>query len=201
MSIELIRLFSVPVIKFNFTKHEKYKFPSIERSENIPDGWELSLNSSFPEIKDNDTFISKNQKESLVNDLLNDIKKVLNRLELPDSIFIQSFWYNIYHDNQGQEPHEHISGAGTLNNYWSGIYYNRGASPTTFHSPHKYMKICTPPDVGDLMSDFYSDMHDLEVRDGDVVLFPIWMVHEVIPDKNRKDMRLTFTFNVGYNNE
>lgn len=201
MSIELIPLFSVPVIKFKFSKHYNYKFPTIEKQERIPDGWELSLNTSFPKIEDDDSFIDLETKKSLENDLLSDIEKVLYRLELSNSVYIESFWYNIYHDNQGQEPHEHISGVGTLNNYWSGIYYNRGASPTTFHSPHKYMKICTPPDAGDLMSDFYSDMHHQKVEDGDVILFPPWLVHEVIPDKNRKDMRLTFTFNVGYNNE
>lgn len=198
MSIELIPLFSVPVIKFKFSKHNNYNFPTIERQERIPSGWEVSLNTSFPNIGDDDPFIDSKTRDSLKDNLLIDIKKVLSRLELSNSIYLESFWYNIYHDNQGQEPHEHISGAGATSTYWSGIYYSRGASPTTFHNAHKYMKICTPPEVGEIMSDFYRDMHKLEVTNGDVILFPPWLVHEVIPDKERKDMRLTFTFNVGY---
>jgi hypothetical protein len=198
MSIELIPLFSVPVIKFKFSKHNKYTFPDIGKCENIPDGWELSLNSSFPNIEDNDSFIDSATRDSLENDLLIDIKKVLSTLKLSSSVFLKSLWYNIYHDNQGQEAHDHICGAGETNNYWSGIYYNKGSSPTTFHNAHKYMKLCRPPEVGEIMSEFYNDMHSAEVEDGDVILFPPWLVHEVIPDKKRKHMRLTFTFNVGY---
>lgn len=201
MTIELIPLFATPVIKFRFSKHKNYNFPDIGRSEKIPDGWEISLNSSFPLIEDDDPYISSHVRDSLENDLLSDIKKILTKLDISNSIFMESFWYNIYHDNQGQEPHEHICGAGSSNNYWSGVYYSKGASPIKFHSAHKYMKLCTPPEVGPIMSDFYCDMYDLEVDDGEAILFPPWLVHEVVPDKTRKNMRLTFTFNIGYNDE
>lgn len=204
MSIELIPLFSVPVIKFKFSKHNKYNFPIIERKERIPDGWEVSLNSSFPRIEDDDPYIFPETRDCIEEDLITDIRVVLKRLGISyEGAFFDSFWYNVYHDNQGQEPHDHIVSAGDTNTYWSGIYYNVGASPTNFHNAHRYMKLCIPPEVhpDSPISDMYSDMCDQEVEDGDVILFPPWLVHEVIQDKTRTDMRLTFTFNVGYNHE
>lgn len=199
MTIELIPLFSVPVIRFKFSKHNNYKFPDIKRSENIPDGWELSLNSSYPKIEDDDNFVDSKTRDSLKNDLITDIKKVLKKLEISSDVCVTEMWYNVYHDDQGQEPHDHIGGLGGLNPYWSGIYYNKRASPTTFHNNNKYMKFILPPETGNIMAEFYHDMYNLECEDGDVILFPPWLVHEVIPDKNRKDMRLTITFNVSYN--
>lgn len=204
MSIELIPLFSVPVIKFKFSKHNKYNFPIIERKERIPDGWEVSLNSSFPRIEDDDPYIFPETRDCIEEDLFADIRVVLKRLGIShEGAFFTDFWYNVYHDNQGQEPHDHLVNAGDANSYWSGIYYNVGASPTKFHNAHRYMKLCMPPEVhpDSPISDMYSDMCDQEVEDGDVILFPPWLVHEVILDKTRTDMRLTFTFNVGYNHE
>lgn len=203
MSIELIPLFSVPVIKFKFSKHNNYNFPTIERRERIPDGWELSLNSSYPEIEDDDPYIFPETRDCIKRDLFSDVRAVLKRLGVPhkEALF-SGIWYNVYHDDQGQEPHDHLLNAGEPNSYWSGIYYNRGASPTKFHNAHRYMKLCMPlpsdihPDSP--LLDMYSDMHEQEVEDGDVILFPPWLVHEVVPDKTRIDMRLTFTFNVGY---
>jgi len=201
MSIELIPLFSVPVIKFKFSKHSKYNFPTIKKRERIPDGWEVSLNTSYPCTKDDDPYIFPETRDCMDRDLLSDVLKVLKRLGLSyKGAYFTDSWYNVYHDNQGQEPHDHLLHAGDTNSYWSGIYYNRGASPTTFHNAHRYMKLCMPPDVHpeSPIGDMYNDMHNQEVEDGDVILFPPWLVHEVIPDKNRTEMRLTFTFNIGY---
>ena len=78
-----------------------------------------------------------------------------------------------------------------------------GASPTRFHNAHRYMKLCMPVHLGENspLSDMYIDMYDQEVDDGDIIMFPPWMVHEVVPQKKVDKMRLTFTFNIGYNHE
>jgi len=204
MSIELIPLFSVPVIKFKFSKHNNYNFPTIERKERIPDGWELSLNSSYPCIEDNDSYIFPETRDCIERDLFVDVQAVLKRLGVSyKGAYFTDIWYNVYHEDQGQEPHDHLVNAGEPNAYWSGIYYNTGASPTKFHNAHRYMKLCMPPDIhpDSPIGEMYADMHDQEVEDGDVILFPPWLVHEVISDKTRTDMRLTFTFNIGYNHE
>lgn len=196
MKIELKRLFSVPVIRFKFTKHNQYNFPFIERSERIPDGWQVSLNTSFPNIKNEDPYIGPDVRDNLREDLLCDISEVLKKLELPDKIYMYQFWYNVYHENQGQEHHDHTSEAGNINAYWCGIYYNRGSSPTVFHAPHRYMKTTIPSDYGILFEQFYHDVHEVEVEDGDIILFPSYVVHEVPPCPDRRDMRLTFSFNI-----
>jgi hypothetical protein len=203
MSIELISLFSVPIIKFRFTKHNQYRFPSIARSERIPNGWDLSLNSSFPFIEDDDPLVNPQTRDNLQKDILSDITKVLTKLKISSGVKYGTFWYNVYHENQGQELHDHLAGAGEVNDYWSGIYYNKNATPTRFHNTHKYMKTCTPPMISEdsVMSKYYNDMYLPPVEDGDVILFPPWVNHEVVPDPNQKQMRLTFSFNLSYTSD
>ena len=129
MSIELIPLFSVPVIKFKFSKHNNYNFPTIRRQERIPDGWELSLNSTYPEIEDDDPLVPREMRESMERDLYLDTRAVLKRLDVSyDNIFIKDLWYNVYHEDQGQEPHDHLGNAGDPSlHIGHGIYYNRGS--------------------------------------------------------------------------
>lgn len=204
MCIELTPLFSVPVIKFKFSKHNNYKFPTVNRHERIPDGWELSLNSTYPEIEDDDPLVPRKIRESMERDLYLDTRAVLKKLGISyDNIFIKDFWYNIYHEEQGQEPHDHLGNAGDAALYWSCIYYNRGATPTKFHNAHRYMKLCMPVEIQEdsPLADMYVDMWENDVQNGDVVLFPPWVIHEVVPQKHVDEMRLTFTFNIGYNHE
>lgn len=203
MPIELIPLFSVPVIKFGFTKHNQYRFPSIARSERIPSGWDLSLNSSFPFIEDDDPFVDPQTRDNLKRDILDDATKVLTKLKISSGVEYSAFWYNVYHENQGQELHDHLAGPSEVNDYWSGIYYNKNASPTTFHNTHKYMKTCAPPLIRDdsMMHRYYYDMYEPPVEDGDVILFPPWVNHEVVPDPNQNKMRLTFSFNLRYTSD
>lgn len=203
MPIELISLFSVPVIKFRFTKHNQYRFPSIERSEHIPNGWDLSLNSSFPFIEDGDPLVDSVTRDSLQKDLHYEITKVLTKAKISSGVMFSTFWYNVYHENQGQELHDHLAGPSETNDYWSGIYYNKNASPTRFHNTHKYMKTCSPPMIMEdsPMDKFYHDMYEPPVEDGDVILFPPWVNHEVVPDPNQTQMRLTFSFNLRYTSD
>ena len=58
------------------------------------------------------------------------------------------------------------------------------------------MKTTVPSDMGPLMESFYTDLHAMDVDDGDVILFPSYLVHEVRSDPTRTDMRLTFSFNI-----
>ena len=99
MSIELIPLFSVPVIKFKFSKHSKYNFPTIKKRERIPDGWEVSLNTSYPCTKDDDPYIFPETRDCMDRDLLSDVLKVLKRLGLSyKGAYFTDSWYNVYHD-------------------------------------------------------------------------------------------------------
>ena len=192
----LYKLFPTPLIKFEFSKHENYVFDEICRKDRTPETWECVVNSSYPRIKHDDDFIDPKKSESLQDDLLTQIKDVFASANLPTNLsFGGSFWYNIYHEEQFQERHNHINTA-IARNLWSGVYYNKNATPTKFYNPsllHRVTKF--PKSEETILDDCYHDFFFPSVKDGDVLLFPSTLDHEAQPT-NSKSMRLTFSFNI-----
>lgn len=201
MKVELKSLFPTPLIKFKFTKHYLYHFEEIPKSVNKPKGWVKPLNTSFG-IDDGDSFLSLEKKDKLSKHLKKDIDEVFARLEIPTEYFIYQLWYNVYHDNQGQEIHDHISGPEGKSPYWCGIYYNKGTTPTSFIRPYITHRINRHPEFtfpDSPLFKFYSDIEHPEIEPGDVILFPPWLEHYVDTGEECKDnMRLTFSFNLEY---
>ena len=135
-------------------------------------------------------------------DLINDIKEVFSDLNMPNDIYFPNFWYNIYHNGQGQESHNHISEVGERLAYWSGIYYYQHSTPTVFkRSDYLYRTQEFPGhEKSQLNSCFYQTYYP-HVEDGDMVLFPPYLEHYVpdlqFEEKNKEQMRVTFAFNIG----
>ena len=194
----LHKIFFVPLISFRFSKHSKYFFPDIERSDNIPQGWTQSINSSYPRIKDDDKIVSSDVRDNLIKDLHEEMTQVFKEEKMCFNFSIRDFWYNIYHDDQGQEKHNHLSWVGTKNLYWCGIYYNKNASPTEFHRGNGWYETQRFPDYQNTaMKHVLSDVFYSPVEDGDILLFPSWLNHSVTSKPHHKDkMRMTFSFNI-----
>ena len=190
------KLFSVPIMKFKFSKHDEYYFENIEKHERIPENWRCSINSSYPKTLNNDIFIDKKKNNSLQKDLLIDIKEMFRQANIPTNIsFNDMFWYNISHEEQFQERHNHYNFF-HAQNLWSGIYYNKNATPTTFYPYSHFHRITKFKDFEkSIISDCYYDFFNVDVEDGDVVIFPSTIDHEVRAS-NRDIMRLTFSFNI-----
>lgn len=201
MKVELKSLFPTPLIKFKFRKHYLYNFPEIPKSVNKPKEWIKPLNTSF-ENNLGDDFFPIEKKYKLIEDLKTDIKVVFEMLEIPTKFDIQELWYNVYHDNQGQETHDHLCPLGNLISYWSGVYYNNTNIPTVFDRPYNIHKVSIHPDYlnpGSQLNKFYCDKTYQEIEPGDVVLFPPWLSHSVeVGDECKDNMRLTFSFNLEY---
>jgi hypothetical protein len=198
MTYQVLNIFPVPLIQIKFDKHNDYQFEDIEKSVNLPEGWVMPLNSSFPEIKDNDPFISPIIRDKLIIDITKCVKNTFKNLNLPTNIYIEDFWYNIYHDNQGQEEHDHLGIVGERITYWSGIYYNKNSSPTCFiRSDRLYMTQGFPESNDSLLSYCFDKKYFSEVEDGDILLFPPYLEHYIISEPQHKtNMRLTFAFNI-----
>jgi hypothetical protein len=198
MDHKVINLFPVPIIQIEFDKHHKYYFEDIEKSVNIPEGWEKPLNSTFPDIPDDNNFISPIVRDCLKIDLLKCIKSVFKQLTIHSNIYIDEFWYNIYHDNQGQELHDHMGSAHGDNAFWSGIYYNKNASPTVFIRPDKIYKTQSFENCeNSAISESFCHQYSTEVKDGDIILFPSYLDHYVQSQSwHKNNMRLTFSFNI-----
>ena len=198
--MRLHKLFAVPVFTFKFDSHDSYDFPDVERKDRKPEGWITSLNSTFPRIPDDDPLVPIDLRNHLMNDLGQQIAHEFIELGIPDKFYFSDFWYNIYHDTQGQEPHSHLNGSLSKNPYWCGIYYNKGTTPTTFIRHDINNRIHKFPHKNSDFNELFADTMKPQLQDGDVILFPPYLSHCVEPSTS-DTMRMTFSFNMVLDNE
>ena len=207
---EIKGLFAVPVISIKFEQHEKYSnLPIMAKKTVKPPGWTVPLNTSYPNIISDDDFISMEKVKELKSDIKTTIDSVFKEINISTDYWIQSFWYNIYHNHQGQEPHSHL---GVLVPYWCGIYYNKNASSTVFCKESGVHVVHKVPDWenSSQLIPFFTPIGGFSVAEGDILLFPPYLNHYV-PMQEGIDsddkMRVTFSFNlahskkIGENNE
>jgi len=198
---EMIGLFPVPVLKIKFKDHYKYNFPEVEKKDQKPDAWVDSVHTTFPNILDDDLIVPCMVRDSLIGDLKDSIRDVFREINLPTNIEFPQLWYNIYHDNQGQERHHHLSGVGQPVPFWAAIYYNKNASPTKFFNSNSISAtqrwegyVGSPLEV--CLAEYCSPF----VEEGDIILFPPYIEHSVQSEPQHKDkMRMTFSFNITLN--
>ena len=194
----MIGLFAVPLIKIKFKDHYKYNFPEVEKKDHRPHTWSRSINTAFPNIRDDDFVVSPMIRDSLKIDLKSSIVEIFEQLSLPINIDFTQFWYNIYHDNQGQEKHTHFSQVGFPVPFWSGIYYNKKASPTKFFSTNdmretQHFKGWEESEIAPCLAEACL----FPVEDGDIILFPPYLPHSVeSTPAHQNKMRMTFSFNI-----
>ena len=197
-NFETLGLFPVPVIKIKFKDHYKYNFSEVEKRDEKPDDWISSVHTSFPGISNDDPIVSSSVRDSLESDLKNCIGEVFKEIGLPTTIKFTNMWYNIYHENQGQEPHRHLPMVGGIMPFWSGIYYNKNASPTKFIRDDKLFitQLFEGYENSEMAFPLSTDFSP-KVKDGDILLFPPHLEHLVESKPHHKDkMRMTFSFNI-----
>ena len=197
-NFEMIGLFPVPLLKIKFKDHHKYNFPEVEKKEKKPDSWVKSLHTTFPYIPDDDLIVPPMVRDSLMRDLKDAVVEVSQELNIPTNIYFLQLWYNIYHDNQGQEKHTHLCEVGSPLSLWSGVYYNKNASPTQFfRSDSSYKTQLFKGYEQSLLAPCLAHNSSPGVEDGDILLFPPYLAHSVQSKPQHKDkMRMTFSFNI-----
>jgi hypothetical protein len=198
----IIDVFSTPIIKVKFKYHKKYKFKNIESKERYPGHWKIPLNTTFPDIIESDDFIDLKSVDCLKKDIKKCIDKVFKNLDLPLDYNFYNFWYNIYHISHGQEPHNHLpqDGLRLKKVYWSGIYYAKNATPTSFFTPNTFGDPFNFIGAKESkLKKYFTHEISVEVNDGDIILFPAYLMHSVPKVKKEKSMRLTFSFNLELN--
>ena len=188
--------FSVPFVTFKFSKHTEYDFKPIEKSVRKPDEWHMPLNTSYPNIEDDDPYIKPNVRDRLKRDLQEDLVDVMKDLGIMPLFKMKDFWYNIYHDNQGQEVHDHLSDCTSKNPTWSVIYYYRNAPGTVFiRNDDWYRTQEFPMWRNSMLAECYMPSYIPDLTDGDVIMFPPYIKHMVRYSDN-PDFRLTFATNL-----
>lgn len=128
--------------------------------------------------------------EPLVRQVRAGVEQVLAFLQIGTAPFeITGLWINVAAAGGTVRMHNHP------NNFLSGVYYvqvQEGADTINFHDPRPQTAVVRPP-VSELTA-YNTDQVVVRVEEGDLLLFPSWLVHSV--DANRSDrLRISASFN------
>ena len=190
----IIDIFPTQIICFHFSKHTEYVFDDPGKIDHIPSDWSCSINSTFPRITDNDPLVSPGVRDRLIIDIKNACNDELTKEGLYYCEML-TFWYNMYHEGQYQERHDHMSADRPV--FLSGVYYNRNPTPTTFYpiSTHYRSIRYNGIEKSGIKESMY-DRYHFTPKEGEIILFPPYLEHEVL-NVDDKNGRLTFSFNLG----
>ena len=186
-------LFPINVYKDNIDNNqflkEKY-LPKIEERKDFtitPDSWTTTFcKTSYQNTQDNLELFTDSDLKHSYNNILSSFLD-LKRLD----IHYQTPWFNYYSDGEYQEAHTHVSSAID----YACIHYLQfdpeRHSPLTLLDPSRSLKLYTHPTAS------YNFRLDLDINEGDLIMIPGYLEHEVVPGEPTPDYpRVTISFNI-----
>lgn len=189
----IVDLFPVQILCFRFSKHKNYFFLDPGYRSKTPAGWNCDVNSTFPMIPNDDPLVIPQVRDRLIKDISTECNAELQNERLPQCD-ITTFWYNAYHCDQSQERHDHMDGR--CPTFLAGIYYNANPSPTTFFPLSVNFRAIRHRGIEQSgIKDSMRDSYHHTPQEGQIILFPPYLEHEVRSSLSDK-MRLTFSFNL-----
>ena len=158
-----------------------------------PEDWATdNLKTSFEgEPKGKEVLVGKNNV-LLKEKYSNAISEIFDR-EITWEI-VDDIWYNYYEKGSYQELHQHIAGP-FQKIHFSCIHYlsyDRDVhTPAEFHDPISAIRAHSLT----LDKDFVGDFFIPQVEEGDLIMFPAYLQHRVLPQKVSDIPRITLSFN------
>lgn len=128
-------------------------------------------------------------QQLLVQHIENYLQQV-GQIYVPGSVEINSSWLNKFSKEQIIGFHEH----GYQPNVISGVYYHRytpGSGDIQFKSSNPFL--VTFPH----QTEKYSNVVNIEVEQGMILLFPNWLMHKVMPNRTN-NTRISLAFNAEF---
>jgi len=192
--LELISLFSIPVVKTNigrsFTEKEIDCITSIptKREDDAGKGrqsesYDILNKFASEELKDLKTFCEQELKR-----YLKDIEGVNTDIT---NLSITASWLNKIKPQECTDPHSHG------NSHLTGILY---ISCVPNDSIQFINMNCHPRSFGRLelpkkeTTTFTADTASVNVKEGDLILFPSWVPHQVGVNKTENKERISLSF-------
>ena len=163
-----------------------------------PSGWTTdNLKTSFDSDRIN-KFVFGDENDELKDDIIQQYLKTLDGFfDKPLNIDLSEIWYNVYENGEWQESHRHISQG-----------YNDPAHFACVHflafdrEKHQPLSLYDPLSLHRALGFEFDSVKqpekvDLNIREGDLLMFPSWMEHEVRPGKPTPgNPRITVAFNI-----
>ena len=158
-----------------------------------PEDWATdNLKTSFEgEPKGKEVLVGKNNVllKKYYSDAISEIFDREITWEIVDDI-----WYNYYEKGSYQELHEHIADP-FQKIHFSCIHYlsyDRDVhTPAECHDPISAIRAYSLT----LDKDFVGDFFIPQVEEGDLIMFPAYLQHRVLPQKVSNVQRITLSFN------
>lgn len=177
----LFKLFPIPVYKFSLAGHETYKNkliePIVKKYTDNPnsicdwarhcDSWQVGVDDLGLDLKD------------LYVEIMEGCRKYLTEVQASGTFKIIESWFNVHTSDMYQEVHNHIPA------FISGTYYIQ-------FDKDKDNSLTFVSNNTDSV-----DLKQLDVDEGDVILFPSTLRHMVNKAKEPHDnLRITNSFNI-----
>ena len=158
-----------------------------------PEDWATdNLKTSFEgEPKGKEVLVGKNNVllKKYYSDAISEIFDREITWEIADNI-----WYNYYEKGSYQELHEHIADP-FQKIHFSCIHYlsydREVHTPAEFQDPISVIRAHSLT----LDKDFVGDFYIPQVEEGDLIMFPAYLQHRVLPQKVSNVPRITLSFN------
>ena len=164
-----------------------------EKELPIPNGWLTDkLTTSF----DQDELNHKIFESEKIHELY--MKYVSSVFDKPVSFSLEDMWFNYYIDGEYQEEHHHINSSPFHPPvHFSCIHYLKYDEEehvsTTFHDPISTLRAHS----FEMESNYCKENWVPKVKEGDLLIFPSYLVHHVKKSKPTPDNpRITIAFNL-----
>mgnify|MGYP001178664743 FL=1 len=155
-----------------------------------PEGWLTNnINTSY-----NNTEI--NCYDFLIEETQQQYQAVLNTFfDERFNINVSQMWYNVYNGGEWQEEHTHT---GTIGSpiHFACIHFL--SFDPNIHTPVTFIDplITTRALSLEMKSNGYNDKVNLKYEEGDLIMFPSYLSHEVSPSIQSDYPRITISFNI-----
>ncbi len=159
----------------------------------IPDGW---LTDNLVTSFDDDKLNQKIFEPSKIHEIY--AKYIKSVFDKPVNFSLEDMWFNYYMNGEYQEEHNHINSSPFLTSvHYSCVHYLRFDEKvhqsTVFHDPISVLRAHS----FEIDSNYYSENWSPQVREGDLLIFPSYLVHHVQKSEpTPNNPRITVAFNL-----
>jgi len=201
MNKSSIEIFPTTIFKVNLSGNNTLKeelSPKIIQNSSlltIPEDWGTgSVKTSFEGEPEGFEILQKGStyRELLVREYNTALEKIFDK---EFNFSIKNIWYNYYSDGEYQEDHDHL-GNPFHQSHFSLIHflsYNKEEhTPPEFRDPLSQLRCLSL----ELDSNRCGEVYVPNVEEGDLLMFPSYLVHRVLPCKKTNYPRITISFNI-----
>jgi hypothetical protein len=196
---EVIHLFPSPVYKTSIAGHRKFKkiiapklLDTFNKEPDKRAPWALFCNTWQTDKIDSKDF------EIISGDIESAIEKYLLFLQIPNVSYKYTGWFNVHDSKMYQELHNHAASSSIL----AGIYYiqfdKTQHRPVSFSNPNiNFLNLLNSHNLNmyNPVMGPYRNI-EIDVDEGDVLLFSSTLDHLVTRSPDAIDKRITLSFNV-----